>query len=153
VVCLSLARAGLFLPACYDRVSNSKGGRLLQSLYYNAITVAMITFFAAPLMKFFARDVPFLAHVLIFFVSAYLVYSVFFVILIIGSIFKLHPGPFTGVYALVVMVPATGWLVTRILAKYYGIPTKFPAIGAMVMFILVPILSIIVVFVVRSLGI
>ncbi len=49
-----------------------------------------------------------------------------------GVIFGISAGALSGVFSLL-GVGAVGWLITRDLAKNYGTPTKFPAVGAKVM--------------------
>jgi hypothetical protein len=115
-----------------------------------AITVAVLTILGAPIMKCFAWRIPLLIHAVIFFVAVFAVYFVWAAILAVGVTVKVYPTQNTGLYALLGMCPAAGWLMTRILAKTYGTSRKFPAIGASTMFVLVPIVSTIVVVV--SLG-
>ena len=123
------------------------------ALYYMAIVAAVLTILGAPIMKCFAWRVPVLIHAVVFFVAVFAVYFVWAVILAVGVMFKVYPTQDTGLYALIGMCPAAGWLITRILAKTYGTSRKFPAVGARVMLVLVPIVSAIVVIVVRFLGI
>jgi hypothetical protein len=118
-----------------------------------AVIVGALTIVGAPIMKCFAWRIPLVVHAIVFFLAAYAVYFVWALILAVGVLFKVYPTPNTGLYALIGMCPAAGWLITRMLAKTYGTPTRFPAIGARVMTVLVPIVATIVVVVVRFLGI
>lgn len=114
-----------------------------QFLYYMAVTVGAITLIGAPVMKCFAWRVPFLVHALVFFVALYIVYFIWAIILAIGNMFRIFPTANAGYYALIGMIPAAAWLITRILAKWYGTPTRFPAIGARTMIVVAPIVYLI----------
>jgi len=114
-----------------------------------AVNAAMLTIFGAPIMKCFARQVPFLVHALVFFFVVYPVLLVYQAILVVGLMFKVYPTANTFFYASIFMVPAAGWLITHILSVKYGTRTKFPAIGARVMFVLVVLHSAIVITIVR----
>jgi hypothetical protein len=129
-----------------------KDEELLQFLYYMAITVGAITLIGAPVMKCFAWRIPFLVHALVFFVATYIVYFIWTIVHVIGNKFKIYPTPNSAYYVLIGMIPAAGWLITRILAKWYGTPTKFPAIGARVMIVVVPLVYLIVAGVTRIFG-
>jgi hypothetical protein len=106
---------------------------LLQVALNDALFIAVLTIIAAPLMKCFARQIPFLSCALIFFVASYVVSLV----LLVGwMVFRLggvtFPNELSGVTVFVAMF-AIGWLINRYVARHYGIPTKFPSFGFKVM--------------------
>jgi len=52
--------------------------------------------------------------------------------LIRGSIFGISLRPLSGLFSALALC-GTGWLVTQHLSRNYGVPTKFPAVGAKAM--------------------
>jgi len=65
------------------------------------------------------------------------------VITVVGVIFDLSAGTFSGILAMI-GVCIVGWLITRHMARRYGIPTKFPAIGAKVMTTMIVLMWVII---------
>lgn len=106
---------------------------LLQLVINDAVMIAVFTIIAAPPMKYFARQIPFLSCALILFLAGYVVALVFsfgWVALRLGGV-SLPAGlsnlaAFPGLFA-------TGWLINRYVARHYGIATKFPSLGFKVM--------------------
>ncbi len=106
---------------------------LLQVALRDALFIAILTIIAAPAMKLFARQIPFLSCALIVFVTAYVVSMIFLVGWIALMIARVPlDNALSGVATFAAMF-CTGWLIDRYVARNYGIATKFPSLGFKVM--------------------
>ncbi len=106
---------------------------LLQIALRDALFIAILTIIAAPAMKLFARQIPFLSCALIVFVTAYVVSIVFLLGWIALRIARVPlDNTLSGVATFAAMF-LIGWLINRYVARNYGIPTKFPSLGFKVM--------------------
>jgi len=105
----------------------------LQIALRDALLIAILTVIAAPAMKYFARQIPFLSCALIVFVTAYAV-SMLFIIGWMALSIALVPldSALSGVTTFAAMF-VIGWLINRHVARHYGIATKFPSLGFKVM--------------------
>ena len=101
--------------------------------FRDALLIASLTIIAAPAMKYFARQIPFLSCALIVFVTAYVVSLLFFIgwMMLRIALVPLDSAS-SGVTAFAAMF-VTGWLINRYVARNYGIPIKFPSLGFKVM--------------------
>jgi|ERR1700733_3169826 len=95
-------------------------------------------------MKYFVRQVPILNHAAILFWAALRVQIVALVLILLGRIFGISVVALSGLFSVLALC-ATGWLVTQHLSRSYGVPAKFPAVGAKVMTTMVIITLLIVV--------
>ncbi len=102
-----------------------------QALFTLAIFCVVWTLVGMFVMKYFVRQVPILNHAAILFWATFRVQTVVLASIFLASIFGISLRPLWGLFS--VLVPcAVGWLVTQHLSRNYGVPTKFPAIGAKV---------------------
>lgn len=122
------------------------GSVLGQALFNITVMTAIVTLFGTAALKYFARSVPWLSHAFIFFWAMFRVMLVVLVITFVGVIFDIPTGPLSGVFTFL-GIGAVGTLITRNLGKHYGLPTKFPAIGAKTMFVLFILIWVIVIVV------
>jgi hypothetical protein len=121
---------------------------LAQALYAVAF-LAVWTIVGMLLMKYFVRQVPLLSHAAILFWATLRVQIAVLAIVYLGSIFGLSVK--SGLFGLLAFC-AVGWLVTRSLSRKYGVPTKFPAVGAKVVTMMFIISSLIVVAIIVATG-
>ena len=108
---------------------------LAPSLYqalFTGIVFCVWTLVGTLVMKYFVRQVPILNHAAILFWATFRVQIVVFALIILGSIFGISVRPLLGFFNVLALC-AVGWLVTQHLSRNYGVPTKFPAVGAKVM--------------------
>jgi len=108
------------------------GGIISQTLLGIVFFAGLFTFIGAPVLKYFARPVPFVRAVSIFFWSVLLVLCVDAALHFAAGVFHLPFGLFWGLRPLA-GICAVGWLLTHHLGVHYSMPTKFPAVGAKVM--------------------
>ena len=104
----------------------------LNQALFVIIALCIWTLIGAFVMKYFVRQVPIRNHAAILFWAALRVQIAAFALILLGGIFGISIRPLSGVFSVLALC-ATGWLVTRHLARTYGVPTKFPAVGAKVM--------------------
>ena len=104
---------------------------LAQALF-TIIAFCVWTLIGAFVMKYFVRQVPILNHAAILFWATFRVQIAVFALILLGSIFGISIRPLLGLLSVLVLC-ATGWLVTKNLSRNYGVPTKFPTVGAKVM--------------------
>ena len=83
-------------------------------------------------MKYFVRQVPILNHAAILFWAILRVQIVVLALIFLCSVFGISVRGLSGPFGLLASC-AIGWLVTQQLSRKYGVPTKFPAVGAKVM--------------------
>lgn len=76
--------------------------------------------------------------------ATFRVQIVVFALILLGSIFGISVRPLLGFFNVLALC-AVGWFVTQHLSRNYGVPTKFPAVGAKVMTTMVIISSLLVV--------
>jgi hypothetical protein len=123
---------------------------LVQALY--AVTILCVwTIVGMFVMKYFVRQVPLLNHAAILFWATLRVQIVVLALVYLGSILGISVRPFSSLVGLLASC-AVGWLVTRHLARKYGVPTKFPAVGAQVITTMAIITSLIVVAIIVITG-
>lgn len=111
---------------------NMVGPAFAQVLFNITVASLFLTVFGALLLKYFVRQVPILSCALLFFWALFRVLFVVSVLYFLTIVFALSMGALSGVFSLVGMC-MVGWLITRDLGRLYGVPTKFPAVGAKVM--------------------
>ena len=106
---------------------------LWELAWRDALLIAFLTIIAAPSMKYFARQIPFLSCALIVFVTTYIV-SIFYLVGWMALSIALVPldSSLGGIATFAAMF-VTGWLINRYVARHYGIATKFPSLGFKVM--------------------
>jgi len=104
---------------------------LAQALF-TIIAFCVWTLIGAFVMKYFVRQVPILNHAAILFWATFRVQIAVFALILLGSIFGISLRPLSGLSSALALC-GTGWLVTQHLSRNYGVPTKFPAVGAKVM--------------------
>jgi len=109
------------------------GHVLWELAWRDALLIAFLTIIAAPPMKFFARQIPFLSCALIVFVTAYIVSILFIVGWMALRIARVPLDSSLGGVATFAAMFVTGWLINRYVARNYGIATKFPSLGFKVM--------------------
>lgn len=109
------------------------GPALGHALFYTALLSLAYTLLGMFIMKYFVPKVPLISHAIILFWAIFRVMLVAIVLIFAGVMFNISAGPLSGVLSLLGMC-AVGWLITRHMTKNYGTPTKFPAVGAKVMF-------------------
>jgi len=120
------------------------GPVLAQVLFNITIMTLVVTLFGTFVMKYFARTVPLLSLALIFFWAMFRVLIVTVIITFIGVIFDISVGMLSSIFTFI-GVGIVGWLITRHMSKHYGMPRKFPAVGAKVMTTLFIIMWVIVI--------
>jgi len=104
---------------------------LAQALYM--ITILCVwTIVGMFVMKYFVRQVPILNHAAILFWAILRVQIVVLALISLCSAFGISVRALSGPFGLLASC-AIGWLVTQHLSRKYGVPTKFPAVGAKVM--------------------
>ncbi len=116
----------------------------LNQALFTIIAFCVWTLIGAFVMKYFVRQVPIRNHAAILFWAALRVQIVVFALILLGSIFGISIRPLSGLLSVLALC-ATGWLVTQHLSRNYGVPTKFPAVGAKVMTTMVVFTSLIVI--------
>ena len=116
----------------------------LNQALFTIIVFGVWTLIGAFVMKYFVRQVPVRNHAAILFWAALRVQIVVFALILLGSIFGISIRPLSGLLSVLALC-ATGWLVTQHLSRNYGVPTKFPAVGAKVMTTMAVILLLIVI--------
>ena len=104
----------------------------LNQVLFTIIAFCVWTLIGALVMKYFVRQVPILNHAGILFWAAFRVQIIFFVLILLASASGISIRPLSGIVSVLALC-ATGWLVTQHLSTNYGVPTKFPAVGAKVM--------------------
>jgi hypothetical protein len=104
---------------------------LAQALYMLTI-LCVWTIVGMFVMKYFVRQVPILNHAAILFWAIFRVQIVVLALILLISIFGFSVRPLSGLFGVLASC-AVGWLVTQHLSRKYGVPTKFPAVGAKVM--------------------
>ncbi len=123
----------------------------LNQALFTIIAFCVWTLIGAFVMKYFVRQVPIRNHAAILFWAALRVQIVVFALILLGSIFGISIRPLSGLLSVLALC-ATGWLVTQHLSRNYGVPTKFPAVGAKVMttMAVITLLIVIVMFVITG---
>jgi hypothetical protein len=116
----------------------------LDQALFTGIVFCVWTLVGTLVMKYFVRQVPILNHAAILFWATFRVQIVVFALILLGSIFGISVRPLLGFFNVLALC-AVGWLVTQHLSRNYGVPTKFPAVGAKVMTTMVIISLLIVV--------
>jgi len=123
---------------------------LAQALYIVTI-LCVWTIIGMFVMKYFVRQVPLLNHAAILFWATLRMQIVVLALIYLGSIFGISARPLSGLFGLLASC-AVGWLVTRHLSRKYGVPTKFPAVGAKVVTTMIIITSLIAVAIIVITG-
>ena len=103
-----------------------------QALFTLVIFWAIWVFAGMFVMKYFVRQVPILNHAAILFWASFRVQIVVLALMFLGRILGVSQQVLSGILSVLALC-AVGWLVTQHLARNYGVPTKFPAVGAKVM--------------------
>jgi len=104
---------------------------LAEALYM--ITILCVwTIVGMFVMKYFVRQVPILNHAAILFWAILRVQIVVLALISLCSAFGISVKALWGPFGLLASC-AIGWLMTQHLSRKYGVPTKFPAVGAKVM--------------------
>ncbi len=118
-----------------------------QALFTLVIFCVVWTRVGSLVMKYFAPQVPVLNHAAILFWATFRVQIAVLALIFLAGIFGISLRPLSAVFG--VLVPcAVGWLVTQHLSRSYGVPTKFPAVGAKVATTMVVITWLIVIAVI-----
>jgi hypothetical protein len=115
-----------------------------QALFTLAVFCVVWTLVGMFVMKYFVRQVPILNHAAILFWATFRVQIAILALIFLASIFGISLRPLWGFFSVLALC-ATGWLVTKHLSRNYGVPTKFPAVGAKVMTTMVVFTSLIVI--------
>ena len=115
-----------------------------QALFILAIFCVVWTLIGMFVMKYFVRQVPLLNHAAILFWATFRVQIGALVLVSLASIFGISVRALSGLFSVIVPC-AIGWLVTQHLSKSYGVPTKFPAVGAKVVATMIVITWLIVI--------
>jgi hypothetical protein len=115
-----------------------------QALFILAIFCVVWTLIGMFVMKYFVRQVPLLNHAAILFWATFRVQIGALVLVSLASIFGISLRSLSGLFSVIVPC-AIGWLVTQHLSKSYGVPTKFPAVGAKVVATMIAITWLIVI--------
>ena len=102
-----------------------------QALFTLVIFWAIWVFAGMFVMKYFVRQVPILNHAAILFWASFRVQIVVLALMFLGRILGVSQQVLSGILSVLALC-AVGWLVTQHLARNYGVPTKFPAVGAKV---------------------
>jgi len=102
-------------------------------------------------MKYFVREVPILNHAAILFWATLRVQIVVLALIYLGGVFGFPLRALSSLFS-VLSLCAVGWLVTRHLSRNYGVPTKFPAVGAKVTTTMVIITLLIVIAIIVITG-
>jgi hypothetical protein len=104
-------------------------GAIFQVLINLAIITFVLTIFGACILKYFVRTVPLLSLAILFFWAVFRVLFVVAVAMFVAILLRLEfPLGFSGLFSIAGMC-VVGWLITRDLAKRYGVPSKFPGPG------------------------
>jgi hypothetical protein len=115
----------------------------VQALFTLTIFCVVWTLVGMFVMKYFVRQVSILNLAAVLFWATFRVQIAVLVLIFLASIFGISLRPLLALFG--VLVPcAVGWLVTQHLSRSYGVPTKFPAVGAKVAATLVVITWLIV---------
>jgi hypothetical protein len=102
-----------------------------QALFTLTIFCVVWTLVGMFVMKYFVRQVSILNLAAVLFWATFRVQIAVLVLIFLASIFGISLRPLLALFG--VLVPcAVGWLVTQHLSRSYGVPTKFPAVGAKV---------------------
>ena len=118
-----------------------------QALFTLAIFCVVWTLVGMFVMKYFVRQVSILNLAAILFWAVFRVQIAVLALIFLAGIFGISLRPLAGLFS--VLVPcAVGWLVTQHLSRRYGVPTKFPAVGAKVAATMVTITWLIVIAVI-----
>jgi hypothetical protein len=117
---------------------------LAQALFTLVIFCVIWTLVGMFVMKYFVRQVPILNHAAILFWATFRVQIVALALVFLGGIFGISLRALSGPLSVLALC-AVGWLVTQHLSRNYGVPTKFPAVGAKVMTTMVVITWLIVI--------
>jgi hypothetical protein len=116
----------------------------LDQALFMVIAFCAWTLVGALVMKYFVRQVPIVNLAAILFWAAIRVQIVVLALILLVSMIGISLRPFVAL-SNVLALCAVGWLVTQHLSRNYGVPTKFPAVGAKVMTTMVIITLFIVV--------
>ena len=122
-----------------------------QALFTLVIFWAIWVFAGMIVMKYFVRQVPILNHAAILFWASFRVQIVVLALMFLGRIFGVSQQVLSGILSVLALC-AVGWLVTQHLARNYGVPTKFPAVGAKVMTTMFAITWLIVIAMILATG-
>jgi hypothetical protein len=87
------------------------GPVLLQVMLNVTIMTLVMTLFGTAVLKYFVRNVPLLSHAFIFFWAMFRVMVVAAVCIVVATIFDIHAGLFSAVFAILGM-GAVGTLIT-----------------------------------------
>jgi len=104
----------------------------LNQALFMIILFCLWTLIGSFVMKYFVRQAPISTHAAILFWATLRVQIVVIALILSGGMFGISIRPFSGLFSVLALC-ATGWLVTQHLSRNYGVPTKFPAVGAKVM--------------------
>jgi hypothetical protein len=115
-----------------------------RALFTLAIFCVIWTLVGMFVMKYFVRQVPILNHAAILFWATFRVQIVALALIYLGGIFGISLRALSALFSALALC-AVGWLVTQHLSRNYGVPTKFPAVGAKVMTTMVIITWLIVI--------
>jgi hypothetical protein len=122
-----------------------------QALFTLVIFCVIWTLVGMFVMKYFVRQVPILNHAAILFWATFRVQIVVLALIFLGSIFGISLRALSGLFSVLALC-AVGWLLTHHLSKNYGVPTKFPAVGAKVVTTMVIITWLIVIAIIVMTG-
>jgi hypothetical protein len=116
----------------------------LNQALFIVIAFCVWTLVGALVMKYFVRNVPIVNLAAILFWAAIRVQIVILALILLASMLGISLRPLLAL-SNVLPLCAVGWLVTQHLSRNYGVPTKFPAVGAKVMTLMVIIALVLVV--------
>ena len=122
-----------------------------QALFTLVIFWVIWVFAGMFVMKYFVRQVPSLNHAAILFWASFRVQIVVLALMFLGRIFGVSQQVLSGILSVLALC-AVGWLVTQHLARNYGVPTKFPAVGAKVVTTMFAITWLIVIAMILATG-
>ena len=114
---------------------------IMQQIIWDAVAIFCVwTLIGSLVMKYLFRQVPIRSHAAILFWAMLRVQIVVLALIVLGSVFSISVRSLSSLFGgltqslfPILALCAVGWLVTRDLSKKYGVPTKFPAVGAKVM--------------------
>jgi hypothetical protein len=102
-------------------------------------------------MKYLVRRAPIFTHAGILFWATIRVQIIVLTLGFLGTLFNISIRPFSGLLSVLALC-AIGWLVTQHLSRYYRVPTKFPAVGAIVIIAMVIITLLIIIAIIVVTG-
>jgi hypothetical protein len=123
----------------------------IQALFTLVIFSVIWTLVGMFAMKYFVRQVPLLNLAAILFWATFRVQIVVLASIFLGGIFGISIRALSGLFSVFALC-AVGWLVTQHLSRNFGVPTKFPAVGAKVMTTMVIITWLIVIAIIVITG-